>query len=121
MSDLTPKGTMITVDGVERKILFTFSVVDELQDLFGKSIDEIIGEYLENASSEKNISSLMKMTSTMLDVFARENDDSIMRGHFDRYVTSKNVYQIVSLIISEYGLDLPDPEEDEGNRESGER
>lgn len=121
MSDLTPKGTMITVDGVERKILFTFSVVDELQDLFGKSIDEIISEYLENASSEKNLSSLMKMTSTMLDVFARESDESIGHGHFDGYVTSKNVYEIVSLILSEYGLDLPDPEEDQGNLESGER
>lgn len=121
MSDLTPKGTMITVDGVERKILFTFSAIDELQDLFGKSIDEIISEYLENASSEKNLSSLMKMTSTMLDVFARKSDESIRHGHFDVYVTSKNVYEIVSLILSEYGLDLPDPEEDQGNLESGEQ
>lgn len=125
MSDLTPKASLLTVDGVERKILFTFSVIDELQERFEKPMDDIIKDYVTLSSDEKQISELMKTTSKVLEVISNDTglgNDPVKEGHFDSFITTKNVYEIAYILLKEYGLDLPDEdEEDDPNQESADQ
>lgn len=107
MSDLTPKGTLMTIDGVEREFLFTFSVIDALQSEFNEPIDTIMSEYLAD-TAEGQMVDLMKKTTKILEVFA-----GIEKGHFDNFVTSQNVYPIAYALVKEYGYDLPEMDEDD--------
>lgn len=125
MSDLTPKASLLTVDGVERKILFTFSVIDELQEKFDKPMDDIIEDYMKMSSDPNQLTELMKTTSQILEVFANDiglGNESVEEGHFDRFITTRNIYEIIYILLTEYGLDLPNPsEDDDPNLESADQ
>lgn len=125
MSDLTPKASLLTVDGVERKILFTFSVIDELQEKFNKPMDDIIEDCMKMSSDPKRITELMKTTSQILEVFANDiglGSESVEEGHFDRFITTRNIYEIIYILLTEYGLNLPNPsEDDDPNLESADQ
>lgn len=125
MSDLTPKASLLTVDGVERKILFTFSVIDELQEKFNKPMDDIIEDCMKMSSDPKRITELMKTTSQILEVFANDiglGNESVEEGRFDRFITTRNIYEIIYILLTEYGLNLPNPsEDDDPNLESADQ
>ena len=42
MSDMRPSGIAVTVGGVERHVLFTLAVVDEIQSKYGLPVSEVI-------------------------------------------------------------------------------
>lgn len=122
MSDLTPKGRRVNVDGVEREILFTISAIDDLQEHYDEKIDKIMSDYIKK--SEDDTLGFMRQTAEMLTILINANaeaDGKIEGGHFDRCITNKNAILICLEMLSEYGSDLPEPDGDESpNAESAE-
>lgn len=128
MNDLRPVGTSINIDGVEREILFTLPAIHEIQKKFGESIDII----MDNAmGSNMNTCEVMEWELDMLNILF--NDESKRKKDIDLEVTKESLeevlaanaaYKVLFLILSSYGYDLPQPDDDEDgdpNMESGEQ
>lgn len=123
MSDLKPTGTLINVDGVERRVLFTISAVYKLQEKMEKPISEIVNECLRKSD---DVAEIMKWTMDILEVLSNdeaertcEKEKEVESGHFEKFITAKNVYPVLSLILVEYGIDLPEPEDDDSPNGKG--
>ena len=124
MSDLKPTGMLIDVDGVERQVLFTLSIIDALQEKFGKPFNEIINDSMKDA---KDIVKSMTWASEMMELLANDEAEMTKRkelevesGHFNKYITTENVYEIIAKLWVKSGMDLPEPDEFETpNAESG--
>lgn len=123
MSDLKPTGTLINVDGVERRVLFTISAIYKLQDKEKKPISEIINECL---NSSDDVAETMNWTIGVLEVLSNDEAERtgdkeklVKPGHFKSFITAKNVYAILALLLVEYGIDLPEPEDDDNPNAKG--
>lgn len=124
MSDLRPRGIPIVLDGVERHLLFTLNIIDELQDKYGKTIHDIIDE-LTRADVAQH--TLRDIVTVLLNDEARREE---RKGRNEKYpmVTERDVgdmigmdnyYQITAAILLAYGISLPEPEDEDPNPESG--
>lgn len=120
MSNLIPVGTSINIDGENRCILFTLSAIHEIQEEFGKPLESVINEVME---PERNIIDTMNWVKAMLTIMfndeARRNqkpETKVENVHFNDILTTKNTWEIVMIILREYGVDIPEPDEDDPNQ-----
>ena len=62
MSDLKPRGIPMVLDGVERRLLFTLNVIDDIQSETGRNMKEI----MEDLADEKKMGNTLKYLVTTL-------------------------------------------------------
>lgn len=120
MSSLRPVGTPINIDGVERHISFNLNVTDEIQEYYDMSMYDA----LDMLTNKRTASSTMKYILTVL-----FNDEAERTGNEELKVTEKevgwmvtedNVDEIMTKLISAYGITLPEVDEYESPKvESG--
>lgn len=118
MSDLQPIGTPLTLlDGVERKILFTLSVVDEIQAEYGETVPEVFAR-TSDPKEQSDVTTFLVMT-LINHAIRRENRE---KGTNMEPVTEEYVKDNIDMIILpkvsraiavSYGYSVPDPEEEE--------
>ena len=122
MSDLRPTGTPVVVEGEERHLLFTLNAIDELQESF----DLDLGQIVDNLT-DKQLSSdtLRKMLTILLN---DEAEREALKGNELKRYTVKEIGWVLTLdnqleyalaILKAYGLSLPEAEEYDPNRMSG--
>ncbi len=120
MSDILPKTRTFEIDGIERKVFFSFSVIDKIQEKYEKGFDEVMREYLQLFVDEK-ISQGMKMTAELLEIFANDqyiypdpaDRHPVKPGYFYSVINHRNVTDAFGLIWEQYMGDLPEADEDE--------
>lgn len=120
MSSLRPVGTPINIDGVERHISFNLNVTDEIQEHYDMSMYDA----LDMLTNKRTASSTMKYILTVL-----FNDEAERTGNEELKVTEKevgwmvtedNVDEVMTKLISTYGISLPEVDEYESPKvESG--
>lgn len=119
MSDLMPKGRLMKIDGTERNFLFSFRAIEEIQEKKKDTLDKIMADYMELILSS-DVAAIMKETSFLLDaILIREGDETIEEGHFLNWFAIGNIYQIAAQVLAEYGINMPESDEDDPNAESG--
>ena len=124
MSDLRPRGIAVDVNGEERRLLFTLNVVDAIQDKYKKTLSEVLDDILNEDVASK----------TLRDVVAIMLNGEVEREKFKnpeaaiKEVTEKEVgwmisvdnrLEIIAKIMQAYGISLPEPDDDDPNREGG--
>ena len=114
MSDMQPLGTPLTMlDGVERKILFTLSVVDEVQSRYDQTVPEV---FQRTADLREQSDIIAFLVTTLINHAAKR------AGKEEEAVTEEFVKDNIDMIIlpdinraigKSYGYSIPDPEEEE--------
>ncbi|MDU7031583.1 hypothetical protein [uncultured Robinsoniella sp.] len=120
MSDLRPKGTPISICGVERHICFNLNVTDEIQEHYDMSMYDV----LDMLTNKRTASSTMKYILTVLfndEAERTENEElKVTVKEVGWMVTEDNVDEIMTKLISTYGISLPKIDEYENPKvESG--
>lgn len=118
MSNLNPKGIPIVLGGVERKLLFTLNVMDEIQSHYEKTVFEVLG-LLGDANTQTRAVRYLLMV-LLNDEAEREkfrNKDTDLKVLSEKevgwLVSYDNLAEVVSAIIRAYGISMPEPDEDE--------
>lgn len=114
MSDMQPIGTPLTMlDGVERHVLFTLSVVDEVQSKYDQTVPEV---FQRTANLKEQSDIIAFLVTTLINHAAKRS------GKKDEAVTEEYVKDNIDMIIlpkinraigKSYGYSIPDPEDDE--------
>ncbi len=124
MSELRPRGIPVTLNGVERHFLFTLSAIDAAQDKTGKSMREIMEDLADEETAMHTLRDLLVILSE--DEVEREKYRGSEPGL--RPITEKeagyligvdNIWELVAAVMAAYGYSIPEPEEEDPNRESG--
>ena len=113
MSDMQPIGTPLTLlDGVERRVLFTLSVVDEVQSKYDLTVPEVF-ERTSNLREQSDI--IAFLVSTLINHAAKrdkkvnEVTEEYVKDNIDMIILPK----VNRSIAKSYGYSVPDPEEDD--------
>lgn len=118
MSDMQPIGTPLTLlDGVERRVLFTLSVVDEVQDKFDLTVPEVF-ELTGDKKRQSEVTGYL-VTTLINHAIKRENQlngtnckpltEEYVRDNIDMVILPK----IHRAIARSYGYSVPEPDEDD--------
>lgn len=125
MSDLRPVGVPVTIEGVERHLLFTINVCDSIQDKFDTSMEEVINMLVDET---KNLGAMKGILAELLnDEVDRLNHDKT-EHELKKYtwqeigwtVDPRDATAIMYKILEAYGISIPESDEFESpNAESG--
>ncbi len=123
MSDLKPRGIPVELDGVERHLLFTLNIIDEIQDRYEKNIHEVICS-LGEERDENHV--LRELVTILLNDEAKRSERLYGEKKFEK-VTEKDVGEMIGLdnywevtakVMQAYGISIPEADEDDPNGES---
>lgn len=124
MSDLNPRGIPILVNGEERHLLFTLNIVDEIQERYGKTLSEVIDDVISEDITGHMLRDLLVLM--LNDEVAREkhrDPESSLKEITEQdagwIIGLDNQIELISSVLKAYGVSLPEPEDDDPNRESG--
>lgn len=121
MSDLKPKGIPVMLDGEERHLLFTLNVIDEVQEHYDCSLEEVIEKLTDKKESVKTLRYLV--TVLLNDEVERLNPEG-SRTYTEKeagwMIDQGNMPEVLVAVLKAYGLSLPEPDEFESpNAQSG--
>ncbi len=112
MSDLRPIGRAVMLDGAERHFLFTLNVVDEVQDHYDCSLEEVINKLTDKKES---IKALRYLTMALLNDEAERSPQAELKTYTEQeagwLITQENVLDVTMAVLQAYGLSLPEPDE----------
>lgn len=119
MSDLQAKGLPFELGGVERHLLFTLAVVDEVQAKYDKPVSDVL---FDMKDPEKTYEILAFITKALVnDEIARNN---YFNNRSDSEVTDQEIKwmidvptsaQLVKVIFKAFGYSIPEDEDDDPN------
>lgn len=126
MSALKPTGVPITLDGVERHILFTLNAIDEIQERFDAPMEEVMKKLTEKKEAENTLRILLTtLINDEVERLAYKGGDCELESVDEKQVgwmlTSQNMLEATIAVLRAYGYDLPEPEEDDPNQKSGQQ
>ncbi len=110
-------GREITIGGVTFHLLFTFAVVDELQEFFGAPISEVIMRMTDNMTVYSAAGRILHALISS-DLYNHGEPDNVPSYEDIMHVLDlKDAKRIVSAIMTSYGIDMPEPDDDEEDEE----
>lgn len=116
MSDLRPVGVPVMIEGVERHMLFTLNVIDEMQEHYNEPLAEIINNLMKKSSAVKT---LRYMTYALLEdelqrkAAGGEKLKKYSEKEIGWLITRENEEEIMLAILKAYGLALPESDDEE--------
>lgn len=116
MSDLRPIGVPVMIEGVERHMLFTLNVIDEMQEHYNEPLAEIINNLMKKSSAVKT---LRYMTYALLEdelqrkAASGEKLKKYSEKEVGWLITRENEEEIMLAILKAYGLALPESDDEE--------
>ena len=113
MSDMRPSGIAVTVGGVERHVLFTLAVVDEIQSKYNLPVSEVITKMSDEMEVYPVLVSII--ASLINDEIIRKEtgEDPVTEEWLKRNITVPECDGIITAILQSYGISVPEKDEDE--------
>lgn len=112
MSDLRPRGEGLALGGEERHLLFSLNAVDELQDHFDCSLEEVIDRLTDKREAAKT---LRYVVMTLLNDEADRTKDADLKHYTERetgwLINNENLVEVTVAVLKAYGISLPEPDE----------
>ena len=128
MSDLRPVGTSVNFDGVEREFLFTFNVLDELEDYFGKPILETLKDITnleDRKTMRKVVQVLVNDDVERYNLIHPDKREKVSEQYVGMFLTRDlhggNSIDMMGKIVEAYHISFPDVDEDSPKVESGQQ
>lgn len=119
MSDLRPTGTAVEIGGQEHRLLFTISVIDEIQDKCNMPLVDAIRHVIDVASGSTDKEHLTVFYKVLAALLNREKDKMQEAEEIDGLIRPLAFAGIANKILEAFGISMPDPdEEDEEPEES---
>lgn len=111
MSDLKPKGVPLILGEEERHLLFTLNVVDEIQDHYGRALEEVMDRLTDKKESSKTLRYLvMALLNDEEERSGKEGRKAYTEKEVGWLITQDNVIDVTVAILKAYGLSLPEPD-----------
>ena len=117
MSDMQPLGTpLVLLDGVERRVLFTLSVVDEIQSKYEETVPEV---FRRTGDLEQQSDVVAFLVTTLINHAARreKSEDTVTEEYVKDNIDMVILPKINRAIARSYGYSVPEPDEDEDDSE----
>ena len=115
MTDLRPRdGTALTVGGIEWKVLFTWAVIDQLQEEYDLPISEVMNQLTD---PRKMFSAAGHIITALLDdALYRTNGSEMKSPTFQQIMHVCDISQtnaIITALLRAYGLNMPEIDPDD--------
>ena len=122
MSDLQPKGIPIMIGDVERHLLFTISVIDEVQAKYEKPLSSVM-EMLQD--DDKLVQVVFDLMFFMINdeikrerYFHHKEEEPMTEQELKWFLDYSHIGEYMGAILRAYGVSLPEAEDDSPNAES---
>ena len=118
MSDMQPIGTPLTLlDGVERRVLFTLSVVDEIQSKYNETVPEV---FQRTGDLKQQSDVVAYLVTTLINNTAKRDktDDTVTEEYVKDQIDMIILPKINRAIARSYGYSVPEPDEDDDDSDS---
>ena len=117
MSNLKPKGVKIQLNGKEYGMRFTLNAIDDIQEHFNISVENIGDLFKDQKERIKNLKYLLK-TLINEDIDCIKDETGEEMPHVDeryvgRHINSTNMHEIMSSIMKSFTNGTPEPEDEE--------
>ena len=115
------KGLSIVIGGIEFHFLFTFAVIDDLQTLFKEPISEIIKQMTDPLTMYSAAGRLIEALISS-DIYNNGGRDMSCPTYEDimHVLDIKDTKRVIRALLTSYGIDMPEAEEDEEDEEKDE-
>ena len=117
MSDLRPKGTMITLGDKEYGLLFSINAIDDIQDHFDIAISELGELFKDEKKQIKNLRYIITvLVNEYIDLKNDENNASephLEERYVGRHIDMTNINNLVSAIYGSFSAGAIEVGEDE--------
>ena len=126
MSDLRPRGVPVIVCGVERHFLFTLAAIDEAQHKFEKKLNEILADIADEFPAGHTLKDIMQiLIQDEIDREKNRNPDSNLQmpteQELEWEIAADTYIMLMKAVYEAYGISLPEPEDKDPNRKSGQQ
>ena len=118
MSDMQPIGTPLTLlDGVERRVLFTLSVVDEIQSKYNETVPEV---FQRTGDLKQQSDVVAYLVTTLINNTAKRDktDGTVTEEYVKDQIDMIILPKINRAIARSYGYSVPEPDEDDDDSDS---
>lgn len=109
------------LDEEERHLLFTLNVIDEVQEHYNCSLEEVIDKLTDKKESAKTLRYLvMVLLNDEVERLNQEGSRTYTEKEVGWFINQDNVLEVTMAVLQAYGLSLPEPDEFESpNAQSG--
>lgn len=122
MSDLQPKGIPIVIGDVERHLLFTISVIDEIQAKYEKPLSSVMEMLQDDDKLVQVVFDLMYfMINDEIDrerFFHGKEGERVTEQALKYMMDYTHIEEYMGAILRAYGVSLPEAEDNSPNAES---
>lgn len=122
MSSLKPDGELLKIEGVERRVLFTLNAIEEIQEEFDASLEEVINALTDKREAAKTLKTVL---SILLNDEAERKKEKELKTYTPKEVgwliNEDNMQNAVIAVLKAYGMSLPEPDEFENPKAKGGR
>lgn len=109
MSDLRPVGVPVEVKGVERHLLFTLNTIDEIQEHYDKTLDEVLDYLMDDRKLPKVMTYILCVL--LNDEAERKPEDGLIKyteKEIGNIVTREEIMEYTFKILKAYGVSIPE-------------
>lgn len=117
MSDLRPKGIPVIIGGQERKLLFTISVIDEIQEKCNAPLIDAIRHVVDVASGNTEKEHLTAFYAILTALLNRENKKEQESSDIDGLIQPLALAGTANKILEAFGVSMPDQEDNDDEDE----
>jgi hypothetical protein len=117
MSDLRPSGTPVVIGGQERKLLFTISVIDEIQAECNKPLIDAVKGVVEVSAGKRDHESLTDFYKVLAALLDRGSKKHVTLDMIDGLVPPIKFAEVSMAILQAFGISMPDKDEDDDDEE----
>ena len=133
MSDLQPNGAIVQFDGVERRLIWDYGVIEKVQEIYGghpyTAIMDIFWEGVDETTKQKIFHYQAKPVIDLMHLLinnevAREKffegssaKKTYTREQIGMIINRINAKEIVQALVDSWKDSMPQPDDDEENEE----
>lgn len=117
MSDLKPKGVKILLNGKEYGMRFTLNAIDDIQEHFNISVENLGELFKESKDRVRNLRYLLTVLINE-DIDCKKDETGEEFPHVDeryvgRHINAMNMQEIMASIMKSFTSGTPEPENEE--------
>lgn len=118
MSDMQPMGTpLVLLDGAERRVLFTLSVVDEIQAKYNETVPEVF-QRTGDLKQQSDVVAFLVVTLINHAAKREKSKDTVTEEYVKDNIDMIILPKINRAIAKSYGYSVPEPDDDEDEDDS---
>ena len=128
MGILKNTGTPLNIDGVERHLLFTLNAIDAIQERFDEPLESVITKLTDKKESGNALRAVLtilfndEVERLSYKPSTQKTDlEPVDEKQMGWILNNQNMLESTYAVLRAYGYDLPEPDKNDPNGESGQQ